>query len=164
MDEQKKIDPKPMRTILEALGYVLVHEWTATNAGPHGVDRHETWQHERSGQMILYITGSLGLTGFRTVRPTDSGFQDYLLAVKIRKNEYGNFERLTPEGKKHVSPCSTASHEHFVERYSFDPTPPVYRVFRSAGHGEWAFKVNEDSLPEVEKIKLKLFVKRHTRG
>lgn len=62
--------------------------------------------------------------------------RDYLMARDIRANP----SRYPRAGERHVSPCCTAGHDDFEDA----DTGQRWRVYGVAGHGEWAFKLDDE--------------------
>lgn len=137
-----------MTETITLTGWTHVHTWHEShgNYSDHiyqrDIIRPYAWSPRRVE--LLHVTvyhdsmyGSADRpTGFRV---ETQHAHDYLLARDIRANAEGRYKVLPP---RHISPCCTAGAEDFRDVETDD----FYRVFGAAGHGEWAFRIEEEDL------------------
>ena len=151
-----KVKASEFRKMLMDLGYTPVHVWYES----HGDGSHETFQqtaHPLKGTDVLHPVSKWGgkfciFTVYVESDGTVSGFNqeisshDYVLATQIREDQ-----KLRPKENReylpvqdHVSPCGTAScHDFEKKRFYKDEMPKYFRISGVAGHGEYAYPVEE---------------------
>lgn len=134
------------QVVLTLIGWTHVHTWRES----HGNYSDHIYQKDPGSSPwsrrveLLHVTvyhdsaygGADRTTGVRV--ETGPFTHDYLLARDIRANP----TRYEPVGERSISPCYTAGHENFHDR----ETGRTYRIFGAAGHGEWAFEIQDEDL------------------
>lgn len=132
---------------LNLIGWVHVHTWHEShdNYDDHiyqkEPDAARTWERQvELLHVIVYRDSAYGSAERATGVRHESGkfAHDYLLAREIR----GTPELYERFQDSQVSPCYTAGADDFVHKES----GRLYRITSVAGHGEWAFEIQEGDL------------------
>lgn len=114
-------------------GWTHVHTWHES----HGALVQDTYQKEQNPLWPRRVE-CLVVSAYRDGRASGVRLEsqhDYLLARTIRADE----ERYVVNGDRNISACCTSGYDDFRDVQ----TGNVYRVASVAGHGEWAFMVEE---------------------
>lgn len=117
-------------------GWVHVHTYNES----HGASRTEFYQREEQAGWTFSRRKPqvLAVTTYRDGKPTHIGLEgdkDYLLARIIRADA----GRYVVAGDRSISPCCTSGYDDYRDTQTDD----VYRIASVAGHGEWAFEIDE---------------------
>ena len=125
-----------MSATMTLTGWTHVHTWME----PHGNGRDDVYQSaaRRWDGRVDLLTISTRRGHSEQVRVEISS-HDHQLAREIMQDDTGRYAK---DGARYTSPCCTAGHDDWTDT----ATGAVYRIVSVAGHGSYAYKMDDQDL------------------